>query len=192
MPISADEAATDLRDIAQIEARSRELKGYEKGSPYLLLWGTIWIIGYTAGGLGHFAGSNWWLWPLVDMLGIGGSVIIALRQARTGTRAEGNAHRNYGLRSVAGCIVAMCFTVATYTVLAPHFIKQFIAFPGLLLGTIYALIGVIWLPRYFVLGAIIFVLTLVGFFWVETWLSFWMAAVGGGGLILGGLWLRKA
>jgi hypothetical protein len=38
----------------------------------------------------------------------------------------------------------------------------------------------------------VFAASLVGYFFFQPWLAFWMAAVGGGGLFVGGLWLRRA
>ena len=42
-----------------------------------------------------------------------------------------------------------------------------------------------------ILAALIAVLTLIGFFYLPVYFGLWMAVVGGGGLILGGLWLRS-
>ena len=64
--------------------------------------------------------------------------------------------------------------------------------PGLVAGVIYTLIGVWRMTRYVWIGVSLFAATLVGFFWFPMWLAFWMAAAGGGALILGGLWLRRA
>ena len=33
--------------------------------------------------------------------------------------------------------------------------------------------------------------TMAGFVYAKPWLPFWIAAAGGGGLILGGLWMRR-
>jgi hypothetical protein len=41
-------------------------------------------------------------------------------------------------------------------------------------------------------GIALGVLTLVGFFALPSIFMLWMAAVGGGALVLGGLWLRQA
>jgi hypothetical protein len=51
----------------------------------------------------------------------------------------------------------------------------------------------LWFGRaFFVIGTAIIVLTLVGYFFVEgDAFLLWMAAVNGGGLILGGLWMRR-
>ncbi len=49
-----------------------------------------------------------------------------------------------------------------------------------------------WFGRAFVaIGLGITALTLVGYFFVGDAFELWMALVNGGGLILGGLWMRR-
>jgi hypothetical protein len=57
---------------------------------------------------------------------------------------------------------------------------------------LYAIAG-LWLGYAFVLiGVGISILTLIGYFYVgEEAFSLWMAFVNGGGLLLGGLWMRR-
>jgi len=55
----------------------------------------------------------------------------------------------------------------------------------------YVLAG-IWLGRFFITcGIAVTALTLVGYFWLGHWFPLWMAAIEGGALIGGGLWLRR-
>ena len=46
MTLSSNEAADALRDIAAAETRSQRAYGYQRGSPFLILWGILWAIGY--------------------------------------------------------------------------------------------------------------------------------------------------
>jgi hypothetical protein len=57
----------------------------------------------------------------------------------------------------------------------------------------YMMAGV-WFGRAFlVIGATIVVLTLIGYYFIPgISLLLWMAAVNGGGLTLGGLWMRRS
>ena len=49
-----------------------------------------------------------------------------------------------------------------------------------------------WIGRFFTIcGVVVTALTLVGYFWLGEWFYLWMAAVNGGSLIAGGLWLRR-
>lgn len=65
-------------------------------------------------------------------------------------------------------------------------------YPTLVLALVYALVGTWRLQRYLWIGAGIFVLAMIGFVFFKPWLTFWFALVGGGSLILGSLWLRRA
>ena len=56
----------------------------------------------------------------------------------------------------------------------------------------FAIVG-LWAARGFVvIGVGVAILTLVGFFFVADGFDLWMAFVNGGGLVLAGLWMRRA
>ena len=42
------------------------------------------------------------------------------------------------------------------------------------------------------IGAAVIALTLIGYLWAGPWFELWMAFVNGGGLLLGGLWMRRS
>ena len=57
---------------------------------------------------------------------------------------------------------------------------------------LYTIVG-LWVGAAFVaIGLGITALTLVGYFFVGAWFDLWMAVVNGGGLVLGGLWMRRS
>jgi hypothetical protein len=58
---------------------------------------------------------------------------------------------------------------------------------------IYTIVG-LWVGAAFVaIGLSVTVLTLIGYFFVDgAAFLLWMAVVNGGGLILGGLWMRRS
>ena len=68
------------------------------------------------------------------------------------------------------------------------------------IGTFWALyfmlfytIAGLWVGNaYVVIGLGISALTLTGYFLVGDWFEPWMAVVNGGGLLLGGLWMRRS
>ena len=43
-----------------------------------------------------------------------------------------------------------------------------------------------------VIGTAIIALTLIGYFFAGPWFELWMALVNGGGLLLGGFWMRRS
>jgi hypothetical protein len=121
------------------------------------------------------------VWIIVPLIGLAGSVLIS--RGRRGRE---------GLRWGAGFFAIFCFIAATYAIMRPVHGAQYQVYPVLSVALAYALYGVMRLIRYLWIGAALFVLALIGYFFLQPWLPYWLAAVGGGGLILGGLWLRKA
>lgn len=192
MTISPEQAAAALRDIDDTSARSRRLSAYAQGSPYFFLWGIIWIVGYLATALAPGAANTAWLF--LWAAGIAGGVLIARRRARlAGWDAEEAASRKrFSRRLLTSWLVLIVFWMATYAILQPHAVNQFSAFPALLMGAVYAFVGVIWLPRYLPVGLIVMAATVFGYFYLVPWFAYWLALVGGAGLLLTGVWLRKA
>jgi hypothetical protein len=96
-----------------------------------------------------------------------------------------------GLRVFAAITAtAFAFVVGTIAVMAPVSGRQVDAFIPLVVAAGYGLTG-IWLGlRFVAAGAAVAALTLGGFFLLPAHFDLWMAAVGGGGLILAGVWFR--
>lgn len=191
MPISQAEAAIALRDVERTTARAQEMRAYSYASPHLLLWGAIWVVGYLAMG---FAPRELWgaIWVPLDLAGAAGSALLA---ARAKARASAAAVAS-GAFSPVALLVALSFTalfvVSVFAVFAPTRPEPYLVFPALVLGLVYVVAGAWKMPRLAWVGAAVFLLTMAGYVLMKPWLSFWIAAVGGGGLVIGGLWLRKA
>ena len=161
----------------------------------LFLWGAISVIGYGASGISFRHGI---LWLPLSLFGSVATILIARRMTR-GQEQATLLSRHIALTWG----VMLLLSSAIIAVLRPMMPIQIMSFPGILVGASYMLMGVWAWKRYAVLGFTIFVLTLVGLY-VLNWyrelgspesfgyFPFWMAAVMGFGLILGGLWLRKA
>lgn len=195
MVISSTEAAEALRDVAQTDRRTRVSGTYHFASPYLILWGVVWAIGYVASGLA--LPEQWGLvWLPLDVVGIVGSIVIAMR-GRAGQGAVDSSPAAGASRSMAGKAITMALAICLFIgsvdfVFQPATPLPYLVFPALIAGLIYGLVGVLLdLPRCLAVGAIMFVVTMAGFVFDKPDLPFWIAASGGGGLILGGLWMRR-
>ena len=84
----------------------------------------------------------------------------------------------------------MFFLLATFLVMRPANPMVSGAFVPLIVATVYAIFGIWKGLRFLFAGIAVAALTLIGFFLLPQWFLIWMAAVGGGSLILVGLWLR--
>uniref|UniRef100_B0T1V4 Transmembrane protein n=1 Tax=Caulobacter sp. (strain K31) TaxID=366602 RepID=B0T1V4_CAUSK len=187
MGISRTEAASALTDVESTAGRSRLLKGYHVAGPILMVWGVIWALGYSSMGL--LPPEQWGLvWLVLDVVGVVATILLS-RPAKSVARSAAQSH---GWKIIAGVLAILFFYAATLTLFHPTSIDATIAYPGVVTGLVYAGMGIAFAPRYLWIGAAVFAASLVGYFFFQPWLAFWMAAVGGGGLFVAGLWLRRA
>jgi hypothetical protein len=182
MTLSRDEAESTLRDISKTERRSSELFGYRYGAPHLFLWGAIWMVAYGA----TYARPEWSIiWPILVVVGSVGSFWL-------GWRTKSARSDTFGWRYVATFVAVFLFISAIFAIMPPKTSAQIAAFFPILVALFYLLIG-IWTrgTRMMILGVAVGALTLFGYFYLPVYFLLWMAVVGGGGMILGGFWLRS-
>jgi hypothetical protein len=182
MPISRNEAADALRAISKTELVSSSAYRYARAAPQLFWWGAIWFVGYGV----TYVKAEWsavWI-PLVIVGSFGSGWIDA--------RARRAAEKRDWRRSAAIWVAILFFLGALFAILPPLGGSRLGAFFPILGGFAYTLLG-IWHRgiRLLVTGVAITALTLLGFFWFPDYFALWMAIIGGGGLMLGGVWLRS-
>lgn len=186
MTISKSDAQAALADIARTTGRAHTRRGYRIAGPILILWGVIWLVGYSA--LGVLAPAQWgWLWLALDLFGLTGTIVLAARGRRGAATGAMDVWRPILWGAAIAALVA-----ATYVMMRPTDLDVFLAYPGVIAGFAYMMFGLMRMMRMAVIGAAVFAATLAGFFLFPDILSFWMAGVGGMGLIAGGLWMRSA
>jgi hypothetical protein len=182
-PITPDEAEKSLRDIAAAGQRSRSAYGHSQASPHLMVWGVVWALGYGASYLRpDLAGPLW----------LGLSVAGTIASFVAGWRMRQASGRPFDWRLLASFVAVIAFAAAMFVIFRPASDAAAGAFAPLIAALYYVLTG-LWLRafRITVLGVALAVLTLGGYLWLAPWFALWMAVVGGGALILGGLWLRR-
>ena len=186
MTISPGQAAAALQEVERTERRTRLSGGYAAASPHLILWGIVWAIGY--GACAVVPPQDWglvWL-PLVAIGAIGSGWLGSRAKAAHGAGSGGVT------QSLMMALVVFVFFIAADILFRPRDPLVFLVFPSLVTGLVYALIGLVArLPRFAWIGAGILVLPMAGYLATPAWTALWIALAGGGGLILGGLWLKK-
>ena len=82
MSLTPAEAQSALNDIEKTENRTAASQYHRVSSPYLILWGVIWVIGYTVSAAFQEMSIVWM--PLI-VVGVVGSILLARRapNART-------------------------------------------------------------------------------------------------------------
>ncbi len=185
MAVEQEDAATALNAIEHAERRTSQAIFYGIAGAFLILWGVITAAGYVFGqAYPRYAGIAW---PILTILGL---IITAFMVTRDRRRLIAT-QKLLGWRLIYAQIALFGFGTVVATILGPFDGRHLNAFWPLVFMLGYVLAG-IWVGRFFVLcGIAIACLTIAGFWWTGPWFSLWLAAVNGGGLILGGLWLRR-
>jgi hypothetical protein len=182
MSMPNQQAAESLHEIEHTVRRSAAAYGYQKASPHLIQWGVVWMAGYSL----TYVRPQWSaVWPVLVLLGIAGDFGIARY-----TRSKGSLTSDWRFASTA--LALFLFFVALFAIMPPRSGAQAGAFFPIFVGLCYAIVG-IWkrAARMVLVGLAVGVLTVGGYFWLPQYFLPWMAVVGGGALILGGLWLRR-
>ena len=179
--ITTREARDALQEAATTERRSAQAYGYSSRAPFCILWGLIWIAGYGGTAALPAQESNW-LWLALAIAGTAISVWIG------NNRADG--HSRDGWRAGLVIVIVMAFTAALMSIMHPTDPIQVGAYWPLLLSAIYASMGLWMGVRYILLGAFLAAATLGAYVFFKEFFFIWMALVGGGSILLTGLWMR--
>jgi hypothetical protein len=180
MTVSRKEALEALRDIEAVRNRSSALRQYALVAPHFFLWGIIWAVGYgVADFLPSRSATAWGI-----LLPVGGITGFAITRRMRGSGS--------GMQFVAAAVTILLFLCATFAVMSPLSSRQVAAFIPLVMAAGYVLVGIWFGLRFVAAGAVIAAATLVGYFFLSHHFSLWMAGVGGGSLILAGIWFRRA
>jgi hypothetical protein len=183
--IDAKEAALALSDISEIADRVRQSRIYHLASLMLVVWGAM----IFAGNLAEWTWPRYgaYIWITVNLLGVLVSAVISTSgHRRTFVRA-------FDLRILAALLLFFAFGIFSSSVLGHFTPRQMGTFWPIYSMLFYILAG-LWFGRAFVaIGIGISALTLIGYFFIKSDIFLlWMALVCGGGLILGGLWMRRS
>jgi hypothetical protein len=180
--IDPREAASALSDIDAIVRRVRQSRIYDLASLMLIMWGTLTFTGYLVTYLSpRSAGYGW---AAVYIVGIAGTIAISTsNRLRTGIRT-------FDFRMFVAFVLFVAFGM--FCGWLGHFTpRQLGTFWPIYFMLVYTIAG-LWIGQAFVaIGLGIIALTLVGYFLIGEF-DLWMAFVNGGGLVLGGLWMRRS
>jgi hypothetical protein len=181
--IDPKEAASALSDIDAIARRVRHSTMYQLSSLLTIFWGVLVFAGNIASFLAPRSAGLIWLG--VYAVGIAGSFAISA------AGYSRNRVRSVDIRTLLAYLLLIAFGM--FCCWLAHFTeaRQFGTFWAIYFMLVYTIVG-LWLGSAFVaIGVSITALTLIGYFFAGGWFEPWMAVVNGGGLVLGGLWMRR-
>jgi hypothetical protein len=179
--IDSKEAREALSEIDEMVRRVRQSQTYDVASLIMILWGVLVFAGNIATYL--WPGDGYHIWIAVNAVG----VVVTL--ATIYVRANA---RSFDVRMLVAYLLFFAFGYLCTKVLGDFTPRQLGTFWPIYFMLFYAIAG-LWLGYAFVLiGVGISILTLIGYFYVSgAAFLLWMAFVNGGGLLLGGLWMRR-
>jgi hypothetical protein len=182
--IDSQQASEALAEINEMTRRVRQSRIYNFASLMLIMWGALVFAGYL--------GSFWlpryaaYFWIAVNAAGIAGSFAVsAVGYPKTGVRT-------FDFRMLIAFLLFFAFGFLCTSVLGQFTPRQMGTFWPIYFMLLYIIAG-LWMGQAFVvIGLSISALALVGYFLVGDWFDLWMAFIDGGGLMLGGLWMRRS
>ena len=181
--IDSQQASEALAEINEMTRRVRQSRIYNLASLMLILWGALIFAGYL---VTYLTPRNaGYAWPAVYAVGIAGTIAIsASNHARSGIRT-------LDLRMFTAFLLFVAFGI--FCCWLGHFTpRQLGTFWPVYFMLVYTIAG-LWVGHAFVaIGLGIIALTLIGYFFIGDAFDLWMAFVDGGGLMLGGLWMRRS
>lgn len=122
----------------------------------------------------------------VRQVGLAGSLAIGIFESRR------TSVHCFDLRMVAAFLLFFAFGIL-WSIGIGHFTpRQLGVFWPTYFMMVYTVVG-LWVgPAFVAIGLGITALTLIGYFFIGDAFDLWMAFVNGGGLVLGGLWMRRS
>jgi hypothetical protein len=181
--IDAKQAASALSDVEDIACRVRQSTIYDLNSMLMIMWGALAFAGYLVTYLSPRSAAV--AWPTVYIVGIAGSFVVSAF-GYTRTRVHAFDFRMLGAFLLFVAFGLFCCWLGHFTP------RQLGTFWPIYFMLAYTIVG-LWVGQALVaIGLGITALTLIGYFFVGDAFDLWMAFVNGGGLISGGLWMRRS
>jgi hypothetical protein len=183
--IQPEAAAEALKAAGEAGRRAAAAMDYYRIGRRLVVWGVVWLVVNVAGAV-RAPVDGTIAWPAVMLAGLLACLVLDIRAA-SGARGWRHAAETLALNlALAVFIVSLQFVIPQPTLIQVETLLT------LVLGLVYIVIGLSIGWRLMAFGLALMAAVIAGSVWAPEQFFVWMAAAGGGGLILGGLWLRKA
>ena len=183
MPLSQEEAATALKEIERTGNHTRELQSYAGAAPHFVVWGLVWMFGYAMTEFMPESRNLFWGAGIVT-----GSLLSVVIGGRAGNERAARDHNPWRYAAISGGIAAF-FGIAA--MILKFDAREIDAFIPLMFAGMYMLAGLFAGLRFAICGAVLALAVAVGYANVGEHFGLWMAAFGGGILLLTGFWLRR-
>jgi hypothetical protein len=188
MNVSKEEARASLSTVRDVMSQTHRAIASAYANPLLILWGVLWIIAFTAA---HFYLS--YAFHILMAMGVaGGAGTAVIFQAfHTKASIQEASGPKLGWRIAVFWILLYVYVAIWLSLLTPFNGLQCNAVISTAAMFGYVVIG-LWFDSRFmiVLGLVVTVATLAGFYLLTGYYCLWMALIGGGALLGTGLYIR--
>lgn len=181
------DARRALKDIETAQGRTHAFAFYDGAGPIVVVWGLVWLL---ANSLAYFkpeAANMAWLVGIV--FGAGFSALFGWLSSRKATPGSSLPKALLAGLAIAGVLLIALNGFGMVAGVSSQ--EQANAVISMAVAFAYILMGFSRGGRMTILGVAVGAATLAGWIWLRDWFELWMGVVGGGGLILGGLWLWR-
>lgn len=181
--IDRQKATEALADINDIVRRVRQSQIYEVASQLMVMWGALVFAGYVVAYLApRYAAIGWIAVYVVGIAGWGAISAITRPKSRV---------RSFDPKFLLAFAMFVAFG-AFCCWLGRFGPRQLSTFWPIYFMLMYGIAGLWFGYAFIAIGLAVSALTLVGYLYAGSAFDLWMAFVNGGGLILGGLWMRRS
>lgn len=158
-------------------------------SPYFIIWGIIWIIGFGADAL-VFDHLLPWIWGGLSIIGMILNLTIGIKQAKEDPLPTVFDRKLSMLFSCFGVIVVLFIVLITTGFV--HFSADVIGlYSVIFVSILYLLIGVILGKEVFIMGIWFALLACINAIWFPPYHAGIMTVFGGGIFLITGIMLRR-
>lgn len=185
-PLTPEEAREALAAIEATTRKMRRMVAYGGMPYYLIIWGLVWVFGFS---ISHFAANSamvGWAWLALDLLGLLSTFYVSFRIART---------INYPQGAMVGWLwIVLLFYAALIVYFAqPRTVEQIGLLFSLFAMLGYVLTGILFRSRFMAyLGLTVTLFILIGYLFLSGFYYLWMAVLGGGSLVAAGVYILWA
>ena len=182
------EAKESLEMVSKTCAKTQKVLASSYASPMLILWGLLWMLAYT---LSHFYGrySHMIFNCMAATGGIGSAIIMYWY--KTGAPLKDDSSNSVNKKIFWFWMFLAVYVGVWLSLLAPFDGLRANAFIATTVMFAYIVMGLFFESTFMIiLGIGLTVTTLIGCFLLTPYYCLWMAATGGGGLFITGVYIR--
>ena len=182
--IDSQQASAALNDINDVVRRVRQSRIYQIASLTVMIWGVLLFAAYIANYT--WPRQGYAIWIVTNLLGVAITTAVGfVSNLRSGVGT-------FPIRSLITLLLIGAFGVFCSVVLGHFGPRQMVVFWVLYVMLFYAIAGLWFGYAFFVIAVCTTALALIGYYYIGPAFLLWMAVVHGGGLVLGGLWMRRS